>query len=98
MRANVAALRERGDAAGVLGKYEIVARLVTGLPDAPIDDGMKWVARLCADLQVPGLGSYGIGDDKIPEIVDKAARASSMKANPVALSEAELTGILERAL
>jgi alcohol dehydrogenase class IV len=34
----------------------------------------------------------------IPELVEKGARASSMKANPIELERNELTEILEQAL
>jgi alcohol dehydrogenase class IV len=98
MRANVAALRDRGDEALVSEKYEEVARIVTGDPDATIEDGIEWVAYLCGVLQIPGLASFDIGPDDIPAIVENAGQASSMKANPVTLSEQELSGILEAAL
>jgi len=98
MRANVEALRERGDEAGVLEKYAAIARIVTGVPDARIEGGIEWVAELCGALQIPGLGSYGIETKGIPVIVEKAGSASSMKGNPVRLSDEELTGILTVAL
>jgi alcohol dehydrogenase class IV len=47
---------------------------------------------------VPTLEAYGIGRDDFPSLVQKAAAASSMKANPIALTPAELTEILERSL
>jgi alcohol dehydrogenase class IV len=34
----------------------------------------------------------------IPAVVEKAAQASSMKANPIRLTHDELVGILEQAL
>jgi alcohol dehydrogenase class IV len=34
----------------------------------------------------------------IPVVVSQAQKASSMKANPIPLTESELTGILTRAL
>jgi alcohol dehydrogenase class IV len=49
-------------------------------------------------LGIPGLGSYGLRSEDFPELIAKAKNASSMRANPVALSDAELTEILETAL
>lgn len=98
MDANIRALRVREDSSLRLGRYVEVARILTGLSDASAEDGVEWVARLCQTLSVPRLGSYGIGAHDIPVIVENAARASSMKANPVALTPAELREILLRAL
>jgi len=44
------------------------------------------------------LRAYGLTQDQLPVLADKAAQASSMKANPVPLSREELHGILHRAL
>jgi alcohol dehydrogenase class IV len=44
------------------------------------------------------LGVYGITQKDIPEIVEKSMQASSMKANPIALTAAELEEVLRKAL
>jgi alcohol dehydrogenase class IV len=49
-------------------------------------------------LNIPGLSRYGITRRHTSEIVEKAVKASSMKANPVTLTPEELAQILERAL
>jgi len=59
---------------------------------------VKWVRALVLDLRVPRLGSFGIQREHFPDLVTKAANASSMKANPIALTPEELTEILEQAL
>ncbi len=98
MRANLDALRERAPEHPSLERYAEVARLLTGRLDAAADDGVQWVEALTHDLRVPGLSVYGVNSDVLPEIADKAAHASSMKGNPIALSQAELAGILHAAL
>lgn len=98
MEANILALRTRAASSPGLGRYRQVARILTGRPDSEPEDGVKWVASLVQELQVPGLSAYGIGPDHIPELAGKAAQASSMKGNPVALTADELAGILGRAL
>jgi alcohol dehydrogenase class IV len=98
MDANIRALRVREDASRSLGRYRDVARILTGVADASAEDGVEWIAQLCRTLSVPRLGSYGIVAQDIPIIVENSARASSMKANPVALTPAELQEILLRAL
>jgi len=47
---------------------------------------------------VPGLSNYGIQQTDIADVVAKAMRASSMKGNPIELSEAELSATLAEAL
>jgi alcohol dehydrogenase class IV len=56
------------------------------------------VKELCGDLQVPPLGAYGFTEDDFGELAQKAARASSMKGNPIQLLPAELEKILADAL
>lgn len=50
------------------------------------------------ELKVPPLASYGISAQHIPELVAKAAQASSMKGNPIGLTAQEMAQVLERAL
>jgi alcohol dehydrogenase class IV len=57
-----------------------------------------WVRDLREHLQIPKLRAYGITEKDIPAICEKAAVASSMKANPVVLTRDELEGILRQAI
>jgi alcohol dehydrogenase class IV len=98
MAANVAALRSRAPGHPALERYAAVARLLTGRNQARAEDGIEWVRALCAELQVPALGAWGIGKADLPGIVDKASRASSMKANPLPLTAEELLAVVTAAL
>jgi alcohol dehydrogenase class IV len=98
MEANLRALRQREPAAPTLPRYGEVARLVTGNANATAEAGVDWVRKLVADLKVPSLGHYGLKRAHTSGLVEKAAQASSMKANPITLTPDELAGILERAL
>jgi alcohol dehydrogenase class IV len=93
---NHEAVRTRGSG-GSLKRFDQVAAVLTGNPSAEAADAINWLAQLIADLRVPSLASYGIKRQDFPEIVKKSAAASSMKANPVALSTDEMIAILERA-
>lgn len=95
---NLRALRERAPASEALTRYQRVAALLTGDPAATPEDAVDWLRRLVADLGIPRLAAYGVGVAEIAELLDKAARASSMKANPVELSGGELASIVEDAL
>ncbi len=98
MSANLAALRSRAPGHEALRRYDEVARLLTSDPHATADDGVRWTQKLIADLRIPALTTYGILPGDFPALVTAAAKASSMKANPIALTPDELAAILERAL
>ncbi|HEY3837888.1 MAG TPA: iron-containing alcohol dehydrogenase [Bryobacteraceae bacterium] len=98
MKANLQALRERAKDQVALTRYAEVARTLTGDSAATAEDGVRWVSQLCGRLKVPPLRTYGIGEGHIQDLVDKAAKASSMKANPIVLTAAELTHVMEHAL
>lgn len=98
MAVNVTALSRDARHAASLERFEVVARVLTNNPHASIQDGVNWVKGLVEDLGIPRLASYGILPEHIPGIVEKSARASSMKANPVVLSADELSDALRQAL
>ncbi len=95
---NLRALRARLPGGPLLGRFERVARVLTGNPAARADDAVGWLAALGARLAVPGLGSYRMQRGDMAEIAAKAARASSMQGNPLPLETEELLEILERSL
>ena len=97
MSTNLSALRQRQPAGVSLDRYAHLARLLTGVEDATADDGVAWVRKLVSDLRIPRLGSYRIGAEDIRELAQKAGRASSMKANPIVLTQQELEETLEKA-
>ena len=98
IEANLEALRRRGDAGQTVNRFEEVARLVTGRATATADEGVQWIRTLVTDLKIPNLRAYGVTRDHTAELVEKAGKASSMRANPIVLTSEELAGILERAL
>jgi alcohol dehydrogenase class IV len=98
MEANLRALRQRTPAAEAVWRYEEVARILTGQSQATANDGVSWVGRLCTALKTPALRAYGVTTKHVQVLCEKAAVASSMKANPLALTSDELREILERAL
>jgi alcohol dehydrogenase class IV len=98
MAANIRALREREPRNFVLDRYDRIAGWLTGNPNATADAGVEWVQKLVADLPISKLGAYGIREEHVAELVTKAMNASSMKANPIALTVEELTQTLRQAL
>ena len=98
MAANVAALHDRSPGGPALRRYEEVARILTGRPEATIADGIRWAHGLCAELGVPSLGRHGLVAAEIPAVVADAQRASSTTGNPIALTDDELAEVLRQAL
>ena len=96
VRANLHALRARAASSDALRRYDELGRLLTGRPQAAADDAVRWVEELVAGLHIPTLSTYGLGPADVPLIVAAAMKASSMKANPIPLTAAELTAILLR--
>jgi len=97
MAANVAALRTRSPQHPALERYSAVARLLTGRNEASAEDGIDWVHALCVELNVPALRAWGITEADLPGVVEKAARASSMQANPLPLTGEELLAVVTAA-
>lgn len=98
MEANVCALRARAPGHPSLERYAVIARLLTGRSEASVEDGVEWVRELCADLRIPALRRWGITREELPEVVEKAAKASSMQANPLPLTKQEMLEAMEAAL
>jgi alcohol dehydrogenase class IV len=98
MAINIEALRRRAPGSPSLRRYAEAACLLTGLPHATAEDGARWVAALCRRLDIPPLRTYGVTGGDIPGLATRAAQASSMKANPIALTEDEMREIMARAI
>ncbi|MDB4975126.1 MAG: alcohol dehydrogenase [Myxococcaceae bacterium] len=102
MRVNLRALRARSGAeagaVAMLQRYRELAQVLTGAAHADAEQAITWVEQLCRSLEVPGLSAYGMQPSHIPELVDKAKRASSMRGNSLALNDEELWEIASSAL
>jgi alcohol dehydrogenase class IV len=98
MAANVRALQEREPDSPALDRYADAAKLLTGDANASVADGVSWVQALCAELAVPGFAGYGMTEDDLADVAAKAMPSSSMKGNPIGLSEEELVAVLQQAL
>lgn len=95
---NVRALRARAPECPALRRYDEVARLLTGNPHAAAEDGAAWISQICRKFEIPPLRSYGVRDSDTPDLVEKAAKTSSMKGNPILLTPEELSEIIVNAI
>ncbi|MBN1813721.1 MAG: iron-containing alcohol dehydrogenase [Anaerolineae bacterium] len=98
MAVNVHALQERGWGGDALRRYDEVAQLLIGTPKATAHDGVSWMQALGATLGVPPLSAHGVAEEDFALIIEKAAKSSSMKGNPIELTAEEMEEILRRAL
>jgi alcohol dehydrogenase class IV len=98
LRANNRALAARAPDSPALARLRELGPLLTGRADATADDAVDWVVALCRALAIPGLARYGLSPDRIPELCAKARIASSMKGNPIPLTDDELTEIAAASL
>ncbi len=95
MQANIEALHNRADSSPALSRYDEIAQLLTGNVKAKAEDGLKWVRDICHKLEVPTLSEFGLEEQDFPTAVVKAQKSSSMKGNPIALTQDELLAILK---
>jgi alcohol dehydrogenase class IV len=98
VRTNLAALRDRDPDGEALVRFRHVARLLTGRREAEADEVVEWLDALRNDLAVPGLGLLGMTLDTIPGAVQQARASSSMKGNPVRLTDDELARIVSESM
>ena len=97
-RINVRALRERALAHPALAKYAAVGELLAGDALGRNKDGADRLVDLLREwterLGLPRLSAYGMSGDDAALIVAES-RGSSMKTNPIALSDAEIAQVVE---
>ena len=98
MEANVEALQIRAPTSPALVRYDEVAQILTGSATARAADGILWMQDLCVALKVPPLAEFGLKEADLPNVVARSRRASSMKGNPIELTDRELTEILKKAM
>jgi len=98
MDVNLRALGARAPEHPAFARMPEVATLLTGATAATAQDAIAWLQDTTASLAIKGLGAYGLDESLVPEVIDAAKRASSMRANPVELTDEELHEILSRSL
>jgi alcohol dehydrogenase class IV len=101
LSANVAALRQQ-NAGPVLARYASLGRQLPGAPhagdDQAIDALLAFAADLKRELQIPPLQQFGLKVEHLPAITALARKASSMKFNPVVLSDEALAQAMQAAM
>jgi alcohol dehydrogenase class IV len=98
---NVQALRAKNETRG-LKRYADVGRRLPDLGEADdraaIDGLVRFLFNLVQDLKIPPLKDFGMSQGSVKEMVGLARKASSMKFNPVVLTDEELSTALLAAI
>ncbi len=100
--ANIGAIAERDPASATLDRYATVGRLLAGLPEAVTGREARGalvvtLSEWTAALSIPQLRTFGITRQAIPALV-VGSRGSSMRTNPVELTDEELARTLAACL
>lgn len=93
---NVQALQSREAGSAALARYDQIAQILTGNSAARAVDGLAWVQELCAALKLPSLAEFGLEERDFPTVVAKCRKSSSMKGNPIELTDEELMEVLKK--
>jgi alcohol dehydrogenase class IV len=98
MEINLRTLRLRQPDSPAIARYTEVARLLTGNTNAGAEDGAAWVQKLSTAMGIRPLSEYGLKAVDFPALVAQSQKASSMKGNPIPLTDEELLQILKASL
>jgi alcohol dehydrogenase class IV len=98
MAQNIEALEQQETSNNVLSRYKNISQMLTMDKDADFRDGVNWILNLIDLMKIPSLSQYGFKEENIAELIQKSKNASSMKGNPVRLSDNELKNILLQAI
>jgi alcohol dehydrogenase class IV len=100
-RANLAALAARAPGSPALARYADAGRILAGdgaLQDERARDALQATLEAWTTaLRIPRLGDFGAAPRDLPALVTES-RGSSMRTNPVVLTDAEIAEILAASL
>jgi alcohol dehydrogenase len=99
--ANIRALQSRSPDSQALEKYADAGRLFSRDPGLSRDDAWRRLVEVLDDwthrMRLARLRNYGLEESAVEKVVANC-RGSSMKTNPVVLTDAEVAGILRTRL
>ncbi len=98
MRVNIENLKKMEPESPSLKRYREISVWLSNDLKAEVEDGVIFIDSLCKNLGIPRLHETGIKEKDFPSIVEKSKNSSSMKGNPVLLTDEDLTRILELSL
>jgi alcohol dehydrogenase class IV len=96
MGVNMRAMRRR--APTKFKEFEAMAELLSSKLAPTAEDAVQWLADLVQKLEIPTLRTYGVTENHVDELVEKASRANSTRGNGVELTREELKEVIRAAL
>lgn len=94
MTVNLAAMQARDPDNVAAVRYDELGAILGGEHEAAVD----WVKDTASRLHIQSLSKFGVQSQHFPDIIAQSKQSSSMKGNPITLTDSELTEILTRAL
>lgn len=98
LEVNHHALKERSTHHPTLQKIDELAEMICNKPNASFQNALDWIFETVDKLNIPNLGAYGVTSDYLPALIDKAKNASSMKGNPIELTDSEIETLIRKAI
>jgi alcohol dehydrogenase class IV len=95
MQVNINSVIQRRTENPVLQRYDEVGKILTGKPDANVYDGIQWIQSLCSRFNIQPLASFGLTPANFPSLIEKSLKSSSMKGNPIELTNLDVDTILK---
>ena len=95
---NLRALESRAPDSPTLPRFREIASWLTDDESATAAAGVDWIQQTCGEFAVPSLSEYGVTQEDLPDLVEKAQRTSSMQGNPIELEGGELLTLAQQAL
>jgi alcohol dehydrogenase class IV len=92
---NISALTQRGKEHPAINKLKVIAQILTQKNDAEPKDLIEWIRNTCEWMKIRRLKDLGIEKENFSDLIEKAQNASSMKGNPIKLTDNELYEILQ---
>lgn len=97
MEQNLANLQKEGNSLTALIRYTEIAQLLTGDTKSTASEGVDWVKEIVKLFEIPPLGRYGFVESELDDLVQKSKNASSMRGNPVELTNEEIEYVILQA-
>lgn len=97
LAANLAAARNLTVNLLTVDRFRELAGLLVGAEVREPMAAINWLTKLTASLGIPGLATYGLRPENCADIARQGLVASSMKGNPVKLSQQVLEEVLAAA-
>ena len=96
LEANVRTAQQSGEL-GLISRFTKLAEMILG-PAGDVSSLVRWASDMVSELSIGKLSDFGFQESQIPELVEKAQKASSMRGNRLPLPDEILTAILQQAL